>query len=151
MNRRFTILALVAAMVLVMAAPAFAAPGKPNFGPALYADGETWGTKGTTNLPAPNDHNLQSFDKLFVITNGAEGQLPVAEAAPGNPAYNGGRWFTQTVEWTEAGVAAHATLPVLTSYADVMYHAGLRHLNITPGSFDGGPPPYFQCPLLPVK
>lgn len=151
MIRRFAILALVAAMVTVMAAPAFANPGKPNFGPALYADGEAWGTKATTGLPAPNEHNTQSFDKLFVITNGADGQLPVAEAAPGNPAYNGGRWITHTVVWTDAGIMHHGEVPVLKSYADVMLHAGLEHLTITEGSFEGGPPDYFQCPLLPVK
>jgi len=151
MIRRFTILALVAAVVLAIAAPAFANPGKPSFKPNLYADGETWGTKGTTTLPAPNDHNAQSFDKLFVIINGGAAQLPVAEAAPGHPSYNGGRWATQTVEWTEAGFEAHGTVPVLTSYDDVMTHASLGHLTITPGSPAGGPPDYFQCPLLPVK
>jgi hypothetical protein len=66
-------------------------PPQPNFVPALYADGEFWGTKATTLLPAPNDRNIQSFDKLFVVTNGAVGQLPVTEAAPGNRQYNGGR------------------------------------------------------------
>ena len=154
MIRRFAILALVAAMVTVMAAPAFANPGKPSFAPELYADGETWGTKGTTGLPAPNAHNLQSFDKLFVITNGADGQLPVGEAAPGNPNYNGGRWITQTVVWTDLGIDQHdGGVPLLTSYAEVMEHEALDHLRITPGSPGGplAPPDYFQCPLLPVK
>lgn len=153
MIRRFAILALVAAMVTVMAAPAFANPGKPSFEPNLYADGETWGTKGTTGLPAPNAHNVQSFDKLFVITNSNNmaGQLPVAEAAPGNPNYNGGRWFTHTVEWTPAGFEAHGTVPVLMDYDEVMHHYNLGHLTIQAGSPEGGPPAYFQCPLLPVK
>jgi hypothetical protein len=120
--------------------------------PALWGDGELWGTKGTTTLPAPNDHNRQSFDALYVIINNPDAvQLPVSEAAPGNPEYNGGRWFTHTVMWTAAGLAAHNPVPVLTSYEDIMYHADLGHLVITPGSFDGGPSDYFQCPLLPVK
>ena len=123
-----------------------AAPGKPNFTAALYGDGELWGTKGTTELPAPNGKNNHSFDKLFVFINGEAGQLPVSEAAPGNPDYNGGRWFTHTVMWTMG-----ATPTVLTSYDDVMYHYDLGHLAIAAGSFDGGPPDYFQCPLLPVK
>jgi hypothetical protein len=140
-------------LTLLMPSAAFAAPGKPNFGPSLYADGEVWGTKGTTALPAPNQHNRQSFDDLFVITNSnnPEGQLPVAEAAPGNPHYNGGRWITNTVEWTQSGFDAHGTVPVLTSYDEVMVHYDLGHLTITEGTFDGGPMPYFQCPLLPVK
>lgn len=130
-------------------------PGKPSFAANLYADGETWGTKGAAALPAPNERNMQSFDKLFAIinSNNPAGQLPVAEAAPGNPLYNGGRWATQTVEWTQSGFDAHGTVPVLKSYDDVMLHYSLGHLTITAGSPDpvNGPPDYFQCPLLPVK
>ena len=137
------------ACVAVMAGLAWAQ--QPNFGPALYGDGDVWGTKGTTVLPEPRGNNLQSFDKLFVIVNGAAGQLPVAEAAPGNPLYNGGRWFTYTVMWTTEGMAAHDPLPVLMSYDDISLHANLGHLVIAPGSPAGGPPAYFQCPLLPVK
>ena len=46
----------------------------------VYADGDTWGTKRTTALPAPTD-NAHSFDALFVIvnSNNPDGQLPVAE------------------------------------------------------------------------
>lgn len=153
MIRRLTVVALTAALAMAFAVPAFADPGQPNFSPAVYADGEVWGTKGTTALPAPKG-NEHSFDKLFVIvnSNNPAGQLPVAEAAPG-PDYNGGRWATQTVTWTEAGFAAHGTAPVLTSYADVMLHYSLGHLEIVAGSpgGEGAPPDYFQCPLLPVK
>jgi hypothetical protein len=126
---------------------------KPNFSEAIYADGVAWGTKDTTALPAPNEHNRQSFDALYVVTNSnnPEGQLPVSEAAPGNPNYNGGRWFTHTVEWTAEGFMAHGIVPVLMSFDDIQEHYYLGHLVITPGSFPGGPPVYFQCPLLPVK
>lgn len=141
------------AFVFVVATAALAAPGKPTFSPALYADGELWGTKATTTLPPPNDHNLQSFDKLFAITNGAAGQLPVGEAAPGNPNYNGGRWFTQTVMWTVDGMDAYPDgVPVLMSYEEIEYNHSMGYLDITPGSPNPpNPPNYFQCPLLPVK
>jgi hypothetical protein len=130
-----------------------AAAGSPNFGSAIYADGETYGTKGTTNLPAPTANNLQSFDALYVVTNSnnPQGQLAVAEAAPGNPAYNGGRWFTHTVEWTAAGFMEYGLVPVLKSAADVQFNADMGYLVVTPGSFPGGPSVYFQCPLLPDK
>jgi hypothetical protein len=125
----------------------------PNFSEAIYADGVTWGTKGTTVLPAANEHNRQAFDALYVITNSnnPNGQLPVSEAGPGNPAYNGGRWFTHTVEWTAEGFMDHGIVPVLMSYGDILLHESLGHLVITPGSFPEGPPVYFQCPLLPVR
>ena len=153
MLRKVTLIVSVLALSLMVVGTASANPGKPDFSPRVYGDGVAWGTKGTTTLPAPNDNNVQSFDKLFVLTNGAEGQLPVSEAAPGNPLYNGGRWFTQTVTWTAAGIAAHNPLPVLKSYDDIMHHAGLEHLSIEEGSpgGPGAPPDYFQCPLLPVK
>jgi hypothetical protein len=153
MFRNISAVAFALALVLAFAAPAAANPGKPNFGPAVYGDGQAWGTKGAAGLPAPGESNLQSFDKLFVVTNSNNpaGQLPVAEAAPGNPNYNGGRWFTHTVTWTQAGFSAYGTVPVLMSYADIMFHSGLGHLTIAPGSPAGGPPPYFECPLLPVK
>lgn len=151
MFRKLTTIAFVFILSLAVFAPVSAAGGQPNFEPGLYADGQVFSSKGTTELPAPNDNNMQSFDKLFAITNGAPGQLAVAEAAPGNPAFNGGRWYTHTVEWTQAGMDAHDPLPVLTSYAEIMVHYNLGHLEITPGTFEGGPPAFFQCPLLPVK
>jgi hypothetical protein len=142
MLRKFAVLSLVLVFILALAATAYADPGRPNFGPAIFADGEVFGTKGTTTLPAPNEHNTQSYDKIFTFTNGAEGQLPVAEAAPGNPMYNGGRWSGQSATWIDD--LPHPK-PVLTSYEEVMFHYNLGHIIIE--SADN----YFQCPLLPAK
>ncbi|WP_455202088.1 hypothetical protein [Kaarinaea lacus] len=124
-------------------------PGQPTFMPALYGDGEVWGTKGTTSLPAPNGNNLQSFDNLYVITNFNNPnavQLPVSEAAPGNPKYNGGRWYLHTVAWTQAGFIAYGGFaPVVKSEDEIKYNEEMGYLVITPGEV------FFQCPLLPVK
>lgn len=156
MLKRMTILLVLFAGVLV-ADFVFADPGKPNFTPSIYADGVAWGTKVTTTLPAPNDHNLQSYDIFYVIVADSPDdldpmQLPVSDAGPRNRNYNGGRWFTHTATWTEAGYLAHGTpLPLLKSYEDIMFHVELGHIEITPGSPVGGPPAYFSCPLLPVK
>jgi len=145
--------AFVGMGLLALSAGLHADPGKPDFVAKVWGDGKLWGTKGTTTLPAPSENNRQSFDILYVVTNSnnPEGQLPVSEAAPGNPDYNGGRWFTHTVDWTAAGFQDHGIVPVLTSLADIELHANLGHLVITEGSFPDGPPRYFQCPLLPVK
>lgn len=140
---------LLFALLLLAAAAQAAAP---NFTERVYGDGVAWGTKGTTALPAPNEYNRQSFDALYAFINSNNPQqLPVSEAAPGNPHYNGGRWFTHTVEWTAEGFQWHGIVPVLKSYDEIMEHKALGHLVITPGSFPGGPDIYFQCPLLPVK
>lgn len=149
MNTRKSIILVVSSMLLTMAGLASAAPGAPNFMPAIYGDGEVWGTKGTTQLPAPNAHNMQSFDALYVFTNANDPngiQLPVSEAAPGNPHYNGGRWSVQMVTWTAAGFMAYGGYaPVLTSGDDVLYNQQAGYLTIESGHN------YFQCPLLPVK
>jgi hypothetical protein len=138
---------------LTIAVVAAADPGKPNFMPSLYADGNVYGTKGTTTLAAPTANNLQSYDVLYAVSNSnnPEGQLPIAEAAPGNPEYNGGRWFTHTVEWTAQGFTSHGIVPVLKSKEDVLSHESLGELVVTPGSFPGGPAVYFECPVLPAK
>ena len=149
MNTRKSIILVVSSMLLTMAGLASADPGAPNFMPAIYGDGEVWGTKGTTQLPAPNAHNMQSFDALYVFTNANDPngiQLPVSEAAPGNPHYNGGRWSVQMVTWTAAGFMAYGGYaPVLTSGDDVLYNQQAGYLTIESGHN------YFQCPLLPVK
>ncbi|NIP94076.1 MAG: hypothetical protein GWO24_11735, partial [Akkermansiaceae bacterium] len=94
-----------------------------------------------------------SFDALFIVinSNNPDGQLPISEAAPGNVNYNGGRWIAYTTWWTEAGLDHHGTVPLLTSYAELLVHYLLGHID-----FQLGPPnpemaTYFECPLLPVK
>jgi hypothetical protein len=153
MSRKILTLVLVLTLSFAIASPALADPGKPDFSGSLYGDGQLWGTKGAAALPGPNDNNFQSFDKLFVFV-GETGpvQFPVSEAAPGNPLYNGGRWYTHMIQWTAAGMADHGgLLPTLTSYTDILFHHSLGHLVITPGTFAGGPPAFFECPMLPVK
>lgn len=143
----------LALFTLLLAVAGSAWAGAPNFGPALYADGEVWGTKGLSELPAPNGHNNQSFDKLFMFVNGAPGQLPVSEAAPGNKAYNGGRWSSQTVMWTQQAMDFYGgqdNLPVLMSYAEIHDHWSSGDVAIVAGN-PGDGPDYFLCPLLPVK
>ena len=150
-QRKYLILILIV-FGFMITTTGFAKPGQPNFSPAIYANGEVWGTKDAADLPPPNENNVQSFDKLFIfVGEAAPGQLPVAEAAPGDRYYNGGRWFTHVVSWTEAGMEAHDPLPVLMSYDDILLHYDLGHLTINPGSPGGGPATYFECPLLPVK
>jgi len=82
------------------------------------------GTKAITILSPANEHDPHSFDMLFGITNGAAGQMPAGEAAPGNSNYNSGRWFTQTVMWTADGMDYYdgEGVPVLMSYEEIEYH-----------------------------
>ena len=132
-------------LTLAVATPALAAPpdnpipGKPDFSEHIYADGMAWGTKVGPVFKALNDHNAQSFELIFVFTNGSDGQLPVAEAGPRNPAYNGGRWNVQVATWIGG------TPMVLMSYEEVMDAVEAGYLSYESANF------YFECPLLPVK
>jgi hypothetical protein len=146
MLRRSSLIAVVVALLLTLVTVLPAAAQAPDFGPAIYADGKVWGTKGLSTLPQPNANMLQSFDKLYKFGNSNNAdQVPVAEAAPGNPKFNGGRWWAQDVEWTDAAFAVYGTVPVLKSYDDIMSQYDLGYLTITDTSM------FFECPLLPVK
>jgi hypothetical protein len=137
MKKKVLALAFVVVLLVVAAVPAFA--GGPNFGPAIYADDQVWGTKFTTNLPAPNANNRQSYDGLFTFPGGEiEGQMPVGEAAPGNPNYNGGRWIEYEVTWV-------GTPELVTSYAQLQALMQAGTVTVTETGT------YFSCPLLPVK
>jgi hypothetical protein len=113
---------------------------------ALWADGEIWDTILTpAKFKAPN--NLKSVDKLFVTMN-LGGQRPVAEAAPYEKDYNGGRWWVQAVEFTALGLSIHdpdsdgiANFE-LTSDDAVLHHMMLGHLTIAPTDV------FFVCPLI---
>jgi hypothetical protein len=148
MSRKRFIVLLVLAISLFQVVPAFASG--PDFMPHIYADGVAWSTKGLNPFPAPNAASLGSFERLYGFTNGAAGQLAVAEAGPGNPAYNGGRWYAQTATWTAAGLAAYNNdVPVLKSESEVQDQVAMGYLTVTPGAASG--PTFFECPLLPVK
>ena len=139
MLRKLILLSLFLSLALAVVAIPAAAEG-PNFGPAIYADGRAWGTKGLGSLPPPNGRNDQSFDMLFAFTNGVSGQLAVSEAGPGNRNYNGGRWNLQNATWTDGSE------PVLiTSYDQLMMYVDLGLIEVESANT------YFLCPLLPVK
>ena len=121
-HKRKSIILVVSSMLLTLAGLASAAPGAPRARCPVAG-----GVPGSSRNP-----------------NGV--QLPVSEAAPGNPNYNGGRWSVQLVTWTEAGFIAHGGYaPILKSAEDVSYNEQAGYLEIKSGDN------YFQCPLLPVK
>jgi hypothetical protein len=157
MLRKMSLIVSLVALGLLAALPVYALPGAPNFGAGLWADDEQWGTKVTTPLPEPKK-NGHSFDAFYFITpegwTAAEGpggwlQAPVMEAAPGNPAYNGGRWKTIRVTVINPGGIDYP----LTSAAEIMQEAADGDLMVgaEPESDGAHPWLYFQCPLLPYK
>lgn len=112
---------------------------------SFYVDDELYRTVGTpTELP-----DKGPTDTLYVFT-GLTGQTPVAEDAPGDKGYNGGRWQVIVLVFTEAGENAHdpdgdgEVNFQLTNYEQVQHHINvLGHLAVV------GPGPRFVCPVIP--
>jgi hypothetical protein len=154
MSRRISLTLLVAALVLAIVVPVYAQ--KPDFSAHIYVDGEAWGTKVTTALPAPKGNNAHSFQPLYVFTNGVPEQLLIATAAPGDRDYRGGRWETWTAMWIED--LPHSKVELVSfeerypgDFHSVEFHYDLDHIILMKGSPGPPPPDYFSCPLLPVK
>lgn len=89
-----SILATAATVLLVITAAvpaALAQIGPP--GGTIYAHDEAYETVATpTDLP-PHGR----FDTIYVL---GDGLAPVSDAAPGDRAYNGGRWEVRMVTFT---------------------------------------------------
>lgn len=93
-----------------------------------------------TDLPAPTGENADSFDEIFVIQGGTADQVAVAEAAPGETDFNGGRWSVTVVEWADG-----TTPTLLTSDDQVQAAIASGDLIVV----DTGVR-YFECPLVPI-
>jgi len=97
----------------------------------VYANDRLWATFGLKDFKvAP----VESVDLIFTFPG--TDLIPVGEASPGDPDYNGGRWDVRAVTFT--GMAPEQ----FTSDDEVWFHYGLGHLTIS-GSLK-----YFECPLL---
>lgn len=138
MPRLRILLAVTALLLGALAAPALAArggtPGSPIAPDAIWADGSLFATIGQG--PLHYNGNDDSFDVLVLVPD----QAPVAEAAPGNPHYNGGRWLPTPATWT---MGTSPTL--LTSYAEVVAAVDAGDL-VLEAAHTGA---VFLCPLIP--
>jgi hypothetical protein len=99
----------IATAIAIGVAPGAALAGVGPPAPAFFVNGVVYRTVGTptdlTETGAP-DHSFDTIYEFF----GA--QMNVATVAPGDAAYNGGRWIVQGLDWN-------------TSYADaVAQHGG---------------------------
>jgi hypothetical protein len=149
MKRKIAVSATILAMATLIASPTLAA-GATRVEDAVWGDGVTWDTVLTpTSFTQPPSH---SVDLLYDFSmSGLTGQRAVSDAVPGDPDYNGGRWWVQMVVFTEQGLEAHdpdgdgeANFE-LTSSDEVETHIGLGHIETFQTST------YFACPLLRSK
>ena len=117
MRRLFSLLSGLAVALSVVAAPV-AAGGPPSL--AFYVDDVRYRTVGTptdfSNTGAP----ASTYDKIYALGNGLAN---VAEAAPGDVGFNGGRWAVYPVTW-------HTTPVQLTSDEQVLAYADAGWISI---------------------
>lgn len=147
--RSLIAIAVLSLAVLWASAPVYAggavrAPG------AIWANGELYDTiltPATFRTPP-----ARSVDILYNFgMSGLQGQRAVSESAPGDPAYNGGRWSVKMVVFTDAGRILFdpdgdgIVNFELVSQAEVLQQAAQGYLTIIDTAI------YFECPLLPRR
>ena len=132
--RRLLSGAAAAAMLLSIAATSVAAGGPPSL--AFYVDGERYRTVGTPTDFAGTGAPVHSYDAIYVLGGSL---VNVAESAPGDRDYNGGRWRVLPVTW-------HTTPVQLTSEEQIEAYADAGMLTIATT-----PVRMFECPAIPTK
>jgi hypothetical protein len=125
-----------------VATPAFAGVG----GPAFYVDGTLYRTVGTPTDLSGTGAPAQAWDIIYEF-GGV--QLNVAQAAPGDSDYNGGRWMVHALTFPSGYAAAVADGDldgngVLDSAEEVQ--AALAAGSAT----DAGVVKQFECPAIPI-
>ena len=124
---KFRIPAAALVACLALAASAFAQPAGPPGG-MIYAHDVAYKTVGTpADLP-----NHGNFDQIYVLGSGLAN---VADAAPGDQAWNGGRWEVHVISWNVTPVQ-------LTNAEDVHAAESRGDLSIGPVARR------FECPLI---
>jgi hypothetical protein len=115
-------------------------------GPSFYVDGQLYRTVGTPTDLSDTGAPTHAWDIIYDF-GGA--QLNVAEAAPGQVGYNGGRWQVHALTFPDGYAAALADGDldgdgVLDSTSEVM--AALA----AGSAVDAGAVKQFECPAIPL-
>ena len=129
MSLKSTLIAVAAVACVAQSASAQEGLGPP--GGVIYASDRMFRTVATPN-DLPNQGN---FDVIYVLGNGLAN---VAEAAPGEPGFNGGRWEVRLVTWVTIQPMQ------FTNAAQVRAAAMAGQISI------GNVVRRFECPLIPI-
>ena len=120
----------LASIALCLAVTAAAQQGPPTN--RIYANDELF-----TGVNAPGDlPNHGKFDAIYVL---GPGLMAVADAAPGDRDYNGGRWEVRFITWL--------TIPAqqFTNDGQIAMAAAAGQIRI------GDVVRRFECPLIPMR
>ena len=128
---------------LLLSTASMASAGAPE--PAFYVDGVVYRTVGTPTDFEGTGAPAHSYDTIYDL-GGL--QLNVAEAAPGDPDYNGGRWMVHKVTFSDYdGALADDDVnlngnDVLDSDAEVLAAIAAGYAE------DEGVVKLFECPVI---
>jgi len=147
---RKTVFVVLCLTVVSMAAAGPVMAKATRVAEAIWAHGVLYDTVITpATFVSPPEH---STDTIFnFMMSGLMGQRAVADAAPGDRHYNGGRWSVYVAVFTDVG---QETLDEdedgfvdfeLTSADQVLHQVSLGNVEVHPANF------YFECPMLPRK
>jgi len=133
-----TVLALGGALSMIGVAAAGVS------GPAFYVDGQLYRTVGTPTDFSDTGAPAHSFDIIYDIP----GQPNVAETAPGDPGYNGGRWHVHALSFADyaAAVATYDANGSGDFDSDEEVAAALAGGS----AVDVGVVKSFECPVIPL-
>ena len=126
MKRAFVLTLVFAALLSQIATAA-----TPGFGQLFY-DGDTVRT-----VVPPAATPQEGRDNLYVIMDGAMGQLAVAAVAPGDRDYHGGQWAFHRVTW-------NVTPYLLRSEDEVLAATGVGDITVERLADND-----FNCPIQP--
>jgi hypothetical protein len=139
------------AFLLVLAAmPVAGAKGAGGVsGPAFYVDGDLYRTVATPTDLSGTGAPAHSFDIIYALGGS---QLNVAEAAPGDRDYNGGRWMVHAISFN---TSYSTSLAVHDLDGDGVFDSDAEILSALgdagpAGATDGGVVQMFVCPAIPL-
>jgi hypothetical protein len=133
---------IAAATTLGVNTPAFARVGEP----AFYVDGEVYRTVGTPTDLSGTDAPAHAWDVIYDL---GDAQLNVAEAAPGDRDYNGGRWMVHAVTFPD-GYAAALSDGDLDGDGVLDSAEEVRAALAAGSAIDAGTVRQFECPVIPL-
>jgi hypothetical protein len=128
---KITLVILATAVTLAVAVPAGATAGKGQ----LFHNGDVVGTV----VPPDRIAAGAGLDPLYMVTNGASGQLGIAGVGPGDGPFHGGAWAVWLVTF-DAGVTPY----LLTSDEDVEEAEAAGDVTVT-----RHPELDNRCPVMP--
>ncbi|HXH97986.1 MAG TPA: hypothetical protein VNH40_12330 [Gaiellaceae bacterium] len=150
----FRLTLALAAVVAAALAVATGALAHGVSGPAIYVNGVLYRTVGTptdlSNTGAPDS----TFQTIYDFSGG---QMPplyqghnVADAAPGDPGFHGGRWRVHALSFANYGAALAAYDTNGSGDFDSAAEVEAALTGGVGGAEDLGVVKSFECPLIPV-